>query len=71
MSEAAAPTETSFGFKKRNIKKPAFRRKQESSEESGKSNILKIKQSLLNIYFNTYFQMPLKVTKNKVPVLQQ
>lgn len=49
MSEAAAPTETSFGFKKRNIKKPAFRRKQESSEESGKSNILKIKQTLLNI----------------------
>lgn len=27
---------TSFGFKKRNIKKPALRRKQESSEESGK-----------------------------------
>lgn len=26
---------TSFGFKKRTIKKPAFRRKQESSENSG------------------------------------
>ncbi|XP_023294635.2 E3 ubiquitin-protein ligase RNF113A [Lucilia cuprina] len=34
--EAASGNETSFGFKKRNIKKPAFRRKQESSEESDK-----------------------------------
>lgn len=38
MSEETASTSTSFGFKKRNIKKPAFRRKQESSNESGNTN---------------------------------
>lgn len=35
MSQEAGGSGICFGFKKRNIKKPALRRKQESSEESG------------------------------------
>lgn len=51
MSEETASTSTSFGFKKRNIKKPAFRRKQESSNESG----------------NTYYQHIIALFNKRFP----